>query len=90
VKATTQLIKALSGFAIAHLVCCMERTGIFFGHAIYRLHNLGLPMRLESSLQIKQSVGLLRGKNDVVDAAHIAEYSFCFRGRICLWHRPGI
>jgi transposase len=88
VKATVKLIRALPGFEIANSICCMEHTGIYNAHALSCLHKLGLPLWLESSLQIKQSGGLQRGKNDAVDAARIAEYAFRFRDRMRLWQPP--
>jgi len=93
VKATAKLIKALPGFVIAESVCCMEHTarrtvGVHNAHALSCLHKLGLPLWLESSLQIKQSGGMQRGKNDAVDAARIARYACRFRDRMRLWQPP--
>jgi len=93
VKATVKLIRALPGFAIAESVCCMEHTGIYNrtggpAHALSCLHKLGFPLWLESSLQIKKSGGMQRGKNDAVDAARIARYACRFRDRLRLWQPP--
>lgn len=88
VKATVKLISALPGFAIAESVCCMEHTGIYNAHALSCLNKLGMPLWLESSLQIKQSGGMQRGKNDTVDAARIAQYASRFRDRLRLWQPP--
>lgn len=66
----------------------MEHTGIYNAHAMSCLHDLGFPIWLESSLQIKRSGGMQRGKNDAVDAVRIAEYSFRFRDRLRLWQPP--
>lgn len=88
IKATVKLIKALPGFTVAGSVFCMEHTGIYNAHVLSCLHDLGFPIWLESSLQIKRSGGMQRGKNDAVDAARIAEYSFRFRDRLRLWQPP--
>lgn len=88
VKATVKLIKALPGFAIGESVCCMEHTGIYNAHALCCLCKLGFPLWLESSLQIKKSGGMQRGKNDAIDAARIAQYACRFRDRLRLWQPP--
>ena len=93
VKATVKLIRALPGFAIAESVCCMEHTGIYNrtggpAHTLSCLHKPGFPLWLESSLQIKKSGGMQRGKNDAVDAARIAQYACRFRDRLRLWQPP--
>lgn len=40
---------------------------------------------LESSLRIKRSIGLQRGKNDKVDAIRISEYAFRYADKALLW-----
>ena len=93
IKATLKLIKALPNFAIAESVCCMEHTaaaaaGIYNAHVLSYLHKLFFPLWLESSLQIKKSGGLQRGKTDAIDAIRIAEYAFRFRDQMRLWQPP--
>lgn len=55
---------------------CMEHTGIYNGHLISILHEMQLNLCVESGLQIKQSSGIKRGKNDKIDATRIAQYAF--------------
>jgi transposase len=43
---------------------------------------------MESPLQIKRSLGLVRGKNDKVDARRIAWYGYTFRDRVKASHLP--
>ena len=88
IKAAVKAVKTLPGFSVAQSVCCMEHTGIYNAHALCWLHQLGFPLWLENSLQIKRSGGVQRGKSDAVDAARIAEYSFRFRDRLRLWQPP--
>lgn len=68
--------------------CCMEHTGIYNAHLLSFLRKISLPIWLESSLQIKKSGGLQRGKNDAIDAQRIAEYAFRFRDQMRLWQPP--
>lgn len=75
IKAALQHIKKLPYWHSKHTVFCMEHTGIYNAHLLQMLHQLELPIWLESSLQIKQAGGMQRGKNDSVDAQRIAEYA---------------
>ena len=86
IKTALQQLKALPGWGQA--VFCMEHTGIYNAHLLDFLHQLHLPIWLESSLQIKQAGGMQRGKNDTVDAQRIAEYAYRFRDQIRLWEPP--
>jgi transposase len=69
------------------LICC-EHTG----HYVYPLclvcEELCLPLCLENPYQIKHSLGLVRGKNDKVDARRIAEYAIRFHDKLCLYSLP--
>jgi transposase len=88
ISATVKLIKALPGFTVAEVVCCLEHTGIYCAHLLSSLYKLKLPIWLESSLQIKKAGGIQRGKSDAIDAVRIAEYAFRFRDKMCLWQPP--
>src|SRR6188474_9873 len=44
-----------------------------------------LSLCLESSIQIKQSLGLQRGKNDQIDSCRIALYAYKNREFLTLW-----
>ncbi|MFD1145426.1 IS110 family transposase [Larkinella insperata] len=88
IKAMIKLIKVLPGFTTAQSVCCLEHTGIYSMHLLSSLYKIKLPIWLESSLQIKKSGGLQRGKTDAIDAVRIAEYAFRFRDKIRLWQPP--
>ncbi|WP_232074011.1 IS110 family transposase [Spirosoma aureum] len=68
-------LKQLPTWNPAEALFCMEHTGIYNAHLLDFLHKLHVPIWLENSLQIKQSGGMQRGKNDTVDAQRIAEYA---------------
>lgn len=67
---------------------CMEHTGLYGQDIQYFLPSKGITYCMESPLQIKRSLGLVRGKNDKVDAQRIAWYAYTFRDRIKASHLP--
>ena len=56
-------------------LCCMEHTGLYTRLLVHYLVSREVKVWLESSLQIKKSMGLLRGKSDKIDAQRIARYA---------------
>lgn len=56
-------------------LCCMEHTGLYTRQLVHYLLSREVKVWLESSLQIKRSQGLIRGKSDKVDAQRIARYA---------------
>jgi len=81
-------LKAQPDFSLEQTVFCMEHTGIYNQHLLEFLSHLKAPVCLESSLHIKQSSGLQRGKNDTVDALRIAQYAYKNREELRLWQPP--
>jgi len=88
IKTALRLLKTLPDWNAKQSVFCMEHTGIYNAHLLDFLHKLGLPIWLESSLQIKKAGGLQRGKTDAIDAQRIAEYAYRFRDQLRLWQPP--
>jgi transposase len=70
---------------IQQLVFCMEHTGIYNYKALEVLHRFNAKVCLEPALQIKQSQGMTRGKDDRVDARRIALYAHRMRGELIFW-----
>jgi transposase len=56
--------------------CCMEHTGIYNLPLLNYLWSRKYSIWLERALQIKQSMGAVRGKSDKIDAVRIAQYAF--------------
>ena len=54
---------------------CLEHTGLYTRQLVHYLLGRNVKVWLESSLQIKRSMGLLRGKSDKIDAQRIARYA---------------
>ena len=61
-------------------LCCMEHTGLYTRLLVHYLVSREVEVWLESSLQIKRSMGLLRGKSDKIDAQRIARYAHLHQG----------
>lgn len=56
-------------------LCCMEHTGLYTRQLVHYLLARDVRVWMESALQIKRSIGLVRGKDDRVDAQRIARYA---------------
>lgn len=57
------------------VVFCLEHTGIYSRLLSMFLQDKGLAVCMESGYTIKHSGGILKGKNDKIDAYRIAEYA---------------
>ena len=64
---------------------CMEHTGIYNHHVIHFLYERQAAVCLQSSLHIKLSAGLQRGKNDKLDSLRIAQYAYKNQHELALW-----
>jgi transposase len=64
---------------------CMEHTGIYNNHILNFLHLKKAKIWLEHPIHIKDSLGMIRGKNDKVDAQRIATYAYKNRDEVRLW-----
>jgi transposase len=74
-------LSSLEGFNYATALFCLEHTGIYSrGLVNFLLFNEG-KVWLESSLHLKRSMGLVRGKNDKIDSLRIARYAFANKDR---------
>jgi transposase len=78
-------LKALPGFTKTRAVFCMEQTGLYCNHLLYSLKKLKANVVLENPLQIKNSLGLIRDKNDKIDAIRIAQYAQKNKDELKLW-----
>lgn len=67
---------------------CVENTGIYNHHLLKWTAQKGHQLWVESSLAIKRSVGLARGKNDQIDAKRIAMYASMHHASSKLWEAP--
>lgn len=87
-KSISQFLSELSkvpGFNFDRAIFCMEHTGIYNNHILLSLSKAQAHICLENAVQIKCSLGKLRGKNDKVDSVRIAEYAYEKREKLRLW-----
>lgn len=85
----SQDIKEMIQWVFTHVAFSGEQTLFVFEHTGLYSHLLGevlsesgLPFAVVSGLQIKRSMGLVRGKSDPIDAAMIARYAYRLREEI--------
>lgn len=64
---------------------CLEYTGIYNNIILQLCHQKKINTWLEHGRQIKQSMGMVRGKSDPIDARRISEYAFRFQDKAILW-----
>jgi transposase len=67
---------------LAEMIICFEHTGMYSIKLATYLNDLEIPFAMLPALQIKQSIGIRRGKNDQIDAQRIAEYAWLHRETI--------
>ncbi|MBK6627143.1 MAG: transposase [Flavobacteriales bacterium] len=88
VENTTRSVKALLRrwtkeytLVKGEYLACLEPTG-YYGHALLEvLVELEIPTWLAHPNDIKQSIGMTRGKSDRVDALRIADYARRFQDK---------
>ena len=66
------------------LICC-EHTGVYSQNILALATENDFSLWLESSLRIKRSLGLQRGKSDKIDSVRISEYAFRYADQASLW-----
>ena len=64
------------------LLICFEITGLYYLQLASFLTQNKIDYVMENPIQIKRSMGLVRGKNDKVDSKRIAEYAFMRRDKL--------
>ena len=84
-KANKGLQKQVKGLTIANTLFCLEHIGIYTYPLLDTLKQEGANIWLEQAIQIQRSLGVKRGKNDVVDARRIALYAYKNRQEARLW-----
>jgi transposase len=72
-------------FSLDLSLFCMEHTGLYTRQLVSFLLKLGANVWMESALQIKRSMGMVRGKNDKIDSYRIARYAMTNQDRsVCV------
>ena len=76
------------GKNLQKVIICFEHTGMYSLPLAVFLSKKGLPYAIISGLEIKRSLGMVRGKNDKIDAYQIARYAYLRREEIKEYKLP--
>lgn len=78
-------ISKMPGFAIRKCLFCMENNGHYNNHLLTSLKRLKAKVVVENPAQISSSLGVVRDKNDQIDAVRIGQYAFRYQDKLQLW-----
>ena len=81
-------IKEEFGMNNDSFIICAEHTGQYTYPLMCACKSVGCKLWLENPSQIKYCSGVIRGKNDRVDARRIAQYAMRFIDKARLYERP--
>ena len=79
---------ALRGTSSGQWLFCCETTGAYDRQMCHWLAEHGMHVWRESALQIRQSLGIRRGKNDKADSMAIADYARRHHDKVNLFELP--
>lgn len=69
-------LKLVKWIAQDNYFICLENTGYYSLSLVVYLEEQGIPYVMLSPIEIKRSIGLVRGKSDQIDAKQIARYAW--------------
>jgi len=82
----TQVIKSfLKKYSSENVILAMENTGRYNWNLYEVLENFNFKVYVISPLHLKKSIGLTRGKNDIIDALRICDFIEKNHEQIPLW-----
>lgn len=76
--------------SLESVLICFEHTGLYSLPLALYLEKEGIPFAMLSALEIKRSMGITRGKNDIIDSKRIAEYAYRFKDKISITVLPAL
>ncbi len=88
-KQITNNLKCISTFLLKlpnDALLCAEYTGVYGDLLVFLAEQNKVPISLVSGYEIKHSLGLQRGKSDLIDADRIREYADRFKDKLQLTH----
>ena len=89
-KAMLLWAKKKTDLNLDQVLICFEHTGLYSLPLAVFLSAQKITFCMESALQIKRSLGLVRGKNDKIDAKRIAAYAYLRREQLEPFKLPSI
>ncbi len=87
-KSMERWIKQKANLNLSELVICFEATGGYSFELSRYLANANLEFTVDSGYRISRTLGLVRGKNDSVDALRIAEYAYRYADKLRIHKMP--
>lgn len=81
-------LKSQLADSIDHVLICFEHTGIYSLPLACYFDEKRLIFCMVNALDVKRSLGLVRGKNDQVDAYRIAEYAYLRKHKLPAYQLP--
>ena len=87
----SQLLKWLeiqTNQSLDSVLLCFEHTGLYSLPLALFLEEKKISFSMISALEIKRSMGVTRGKNDLVDSKRIAEFAYRFKDKISITQLP--
>lgn len=78
-------LKEISGFKLGYAIFGMEVTGVYSLLLMQTLTKLKAKVVVEPAMRIKNSLGIIRGKNDKLDASRITRYLIKNLQELKLW-----
>ena len=81
-KNTLHWVKKQTGQSLDQVLICFEHTGLYSLPLAAFLDKGQICFCMVAALEIKRSLGIVRGKNDKVDAKRIAEYAYLRREQL--------
>jgi len=76
------------GISVGEIVVCAEFTGRYIYPLVCACHEMGLFLWMEDPTRIRHSFGIMRGKDDRIDARRIAEYAERFQDKAVAYGMP--
>lgn len=74
--------ETMSGLELKHILICFEHTGLYSLPLAIFLDKQSVCFCMVPALEIKRSMGIVRGKNDKVDSKRISEYAYLRREQL--------
>lgn len=87
-KAIKAFIKSLNELGKKNLWICMEHTGHYGALLVQELTFASIQFSLINPIEIKRSLGLVRGKTDAIDAKRIAFYGATHKYKLTPYSLP--
>lgn len=83
-----QWIEKQTKESIENILFCFEHTGLYSLPLALYLEKEHIHFSMIPALEIKRSLGITRGKNDLIDSKRIAEFAYRFKDKVSITKLP--